>query len=74
MMASDAASDHRGDKAIHGCSTWVPLLADQGCQRAPRDRPHLRAGLNVCRGKVTCPEVASAQDYPCHDPLHALAA
>jgi alanine dehydrogenase len=51
MRASDAARDHRGDRAIHGCSTYVLLLSDQGYQRALRERPHLRAGLNVCRGK-----------------------
>ena len=53
---------------------YVLLLADQGYQRALRDHPHLRAGLNVYRGKVTCREVAEALDYPCHDPLQVLAA
>ncbi len=52
---------------------YVLLLADQGCQRALQDHPHLRTGLNVCRGKVTCREVAAALDYPYHDPLHVLA-
>lgn len=53
---------------------YVLLLADQGYRRALQDHPHLRAGLNVCRGKVTCAEVAAALNYPFHDPLHALAA
>ncbi len=33
-------------------------LADKGAERALRDDPHLLAGLNVCRGKVTEPAVA----------------
>jgi alanine dehydrogenase len=53
---------------------YVLLLADQGYQRALADHPHLRAGLNVCRGKVTCREVADALHYTCHDPLQALGA
>ena len=53
---------------------YVLILADQGHQRALADHPHLRAGLNVCHGKVTCREVAAALHYPYHDPLHVLAA
>jgi alanine dehydrogenase len=53
---------------------YVLMLADQGHQRALADNPHLRAGLNVCQGKVTCREVAAALNYPYHDPLHVLAA
>src|SRR5487761_2545954 len=41
---------------------YVHLLAGQGYQRALRDHTHLRAGLNVYRGKVTCREVAEALD------------
>lgn len=52
---------------------YVLLLADQGHRRALQDNPHLRAGLNVCHGKVTCREVADALHYPYHDPLQALA-
>lgn len=52
---------------------YVLMLADQGYQRALADHPHLRAGLNVCRGKVTCREIADALHYPYHDPLQALA-
>ena len=32
---------------------YVLMLADQGQRRALADHPHLRAGLNVCQGKVT---------------------
>ena len=52
---------------------YVLMLADQGHQRALAEHPHLRAGLNVCRGKVTCREIADALHYPYHDPLQALA-
>jgi alanine dehydrogenase len=51
----------------------VLILADQGHQRALADHPYLRAGLNVCQGKITCREVAAALHYPYHDPLHVLA-
>jgi alanine dehydrogenase len=52
---------------------YVLILADQGLQRALADHPYLRAGLNVCQGKITCREVAAALHYPYHDPLHVLA-
>jgi alanine dehydrogenase len=35
-------------------------LADKGWQVALREDAHLRNGLNVCQGKVTCKEVAEA--------------
>jgi len=40
-------------------------LADKGWMQALQDNPHLKNGLNVCRGKVTHPEVAEdlALDY-----------
>jgi alanine dehydrogenase len=53
---------------------YVLMLADQGHRRALEDHPHLRDGLNVCRGKVTCREVAAALHYPYHDALQVLAA
>jgi alanine dehydrogenase len=53
---------------------YVLMLADQGHRRALQDHPHLRAGLNICRGKVTCREVADALHYPYDDALQALAA
>jgi alanine dehydrogenase len=39
---------------------FVLALADKGWQRALQDDPHLRNGLNVCDGKVTCAPVAQA--------------
>jgi alanine dehydrogenase len=39
-------------------------LADKGWHQALRDDPHLKAGLNVCAGTVTCVEVAEALGYP----------
>jgi alanine dehydrogenase len=35
-------------------------LADKGWRKALKDDPHLRAGLNVADGKVTCKPVADA--------------
>ncbi|HLZ05759.1 MAG TPA: alanine dehydrogenase [Bradyrhizobium sp.] len=39
-------------------------LADKGWRRALSDDPHLRAGLNVCAGHVTCEPVAAAHGLP----------
>jgi alanine dehydrogenase len=35
-------------------------IADRGWKEALRTDPHLKSGLNVCDGKVTCREVAEA--------------
>jgi len=53
---------------------YVLMLADRGYRKALQDDAHLRAGLNVCKGKLTCREVADALRRPYHDPLQALAA
>ncbi len=53
---------------------YVLALADTGYRQALLDNPHLRAGLNVCQGKVTCKEVADALHYPYDDPLQVLTA
>ena len=53
---------------------YVLLLAELGAQRALQAHAHLRAGLNVYRGKITCPQVADALGHPYHDPLQLLAA
>ncbi len=53
---------------------YVLALAGKGYRRALEEDPHLRAGLNVCHGKITCRGVAEALGYPCHDALEALAA
>jgi alanine dehydrogenase len=39
-------------------------LADKGWSKAMQANPHLRNGLNVCRGKVTYEAVAHALGYP----------
>jgi alanine dehydrogenase len=39
-------------------------LAGKGWQQALRDDIHLRRGLNVCAGQLTCKEVAEALDLP----------
>jgi len=43
---------------------FVLALADKGWRRALTDDVHLRAGLNVAFGKVTCAPVADALGYP----------
>jgi alanine dehydrogenase len=53
---------------------FVLALADKGYRQALNEDSHLRAGLNVCRGKLTHREVAAALGYPFTDPLKALAA
>jgi alanine dehydrogenase len=53
---------------------FVLALADKGWVRALREDPHLRNGLNVHQGKVTCEPVAQAHGYPYVDPLSALGA
>lgn len=50
----------------------VLTLADKGYRAAMLDDPHLRAGLNVHRGEVTCKAVAEALGYPYRDPLEVL--
>ena len=43
---------------------FVLALADKGWRRALADDPHLRAGLNVQGGRLTCRPVAEAQGVP----------
>ena len=50
----------------------VLALADRGYREAMRHDPHLRAGLNVHKGRITCREVAEALGYPAFDALEAL--
>ena len=44
----------------HATLPFTLAIADQGWRKALRDDPHLRAGLNVHDGKVTCEPVAAA--------------
>src|SRR5690349_13745503 len=39
-------------------------LADKGWRKALTENPHLRAGLNVCAGKITHPAVAQDLGFP----------
>ncbi|NJD87839.1 MAG: alanine dehydrogenase [Betaproteobacteria bacterium] len=48
-------------------------LANLGWKKALAANPHLRAGLNVCEGKVTHREVAEALGHAFHDPAALLA-
>jgi len=53
---------------------FVLALADKGWKRALVDDPHLRNGLNVAFGSVTCKPVAEALGYKYVDPqavMHA---
>ena len=49
-------------------------IAGKGYAKALKDDAHLRAGLNVCRGKVTNKPVADALGYPFVEPNETLAA
>ncbi len=52
---------------------FVLAIADRGWRRALSDDPHLRNGLNVCRGQLTHPAVAHDLDLPLIAPERALA-
>ena len=49
-------------------------LADLGWKKALAANAHLKAGLNVCEGKVTYREVAEALGYAFHEPDALIAA
>jgi alanine dehydrogenase len=53
---------------------YVLTLANKGYRQALTDDPHLRNGLNVHRGQITCEEVAEALNYPYADPVQAIGA
>ncbi|HSV80717.1 MAG TPA: alanine dehydrogenase [Ramlibacter sp.] len=53
---------------------FVLALASKGWRRASQDDAHLRNGLNVVDGKVTCQEVATALHYSYCAPEALLAA
>jgi alanine dehydrogenase len=53
---------------------FVLALASKGWRRALQDDAHLRNGLNVVDGKVTCQEVATALHYSYCAPEALLAA
>ena len=47
-----------------GGLTTALALADKGWRKALAEDPHLRAGLNVCAGLITCEPVATAHGLP----------
>lgn len=51
---------------------FVLALADKGTVKALEDDPYLRAGLNVCHGKITHKAVAEALGVAYADPVKAL--
>ena len=51
---------------------FVLALADKGWKKALADDPHLRNGLNVAFGKVTCQPVAEALGYTYVDPMQVM--
>lgn len=53
---------------------YVVALAEKGFRRALEDDPHLRNGLNIHRGEVTCEGVADSLNYAYVEPMRALAA
>ena len=52
---------------------YMLALAGKGWKRALADDPHLRNGLNIAQGKVTCQPVAEALGYPFVAPESVLA-
>jgi len=52
---------------------YVLALAEKGWKAALRDDPHLRNGLNVHAGKITCSPVAQAHGYEHMDPATLFA-
>jgi alanine dehydrogenase len=51
---------------------FVLALADKGWRQALADDPHLRDGLNIAFGKVTCRPVAEALGYGFAEPTDVL--
>jgi alanine dehydrogenase len=47
---------------------FVLALADKGVARALAEDPHLRAGVNIHDGRVTCRAVADALGLPFESP------
>jgi alanine dehydrogenase len=51
---------------------FVLALANKGWKRALADDPHLKNGLNIAFGKVTCQPVAEALGYAYVDPAQVM--
>jgi alanine dehydrogenase len=52
---------------------FVEAIAGKGWRRALSDDPHLRNGLNICRGRVTHPAVARDLGLPLVDAAEVIA-
>ncbi|OGT38501.1 MAG: alanine dehydrogenase [Gammaproteobacteria bacterium RIFCSPHIGHO2_12_FULL_38_14] len=52
---------------------FVLMLADKGYKKAMQDNIHLRNGLNVCHGKITCKAVADALKLSYTDAMQMIA-
>jgi alanine dehydrogenase len=52
---------------------FVLAIAELGWRRALSEDPHLRQGLNICRGRITHPAVAHALGLPLTSPEEVLA-
>lgn len=51
---------------------FVLALADKGYQRALMEDPYFREGLNLCKGKITHPEIANAVGNKYYTPTEVL--
>jgi alanine dehydrogenase len=68
-----AAVARTATQALNNATLLFALaLADKGYRRALAEDPHLLAGLNICRGTLTCEAVAAAQNLPWAAPQQAL--
>ena len=56
----------------HATLPFTLALADKGWRAALKDDPNLRAGLNVCEGKLTCAPVAEAHGLKAVSPQSVL--
>jgi alanine dehydrogenase len=51
---------------------YILAIAERGWRRALAEDPHLRQGLNICRGRVTHAAVAHDLGLPLTPPDEAL--
>lgn len=56
----------------HATTRYALTIANKGVRKALEDDQHLRRGLNVCLGKVTCQPVAVDLGYEYVPPEHML--
>ena len=63
-IANNVFDERRLVVCLHGHVPFVLALADKGYRVALGQDPHLRAGLNVCEGRITYKAVADALKLP----------